>query len=115
MKNEIRLATLDGCKFCDELKNKLTQAGIPYIDISCKNHGGFCDQLELKTGIDKYPMALVSKDGINSIVCITGIYQDIGKSKEIEPNVTVNFVHSIDSMIDYIKKQYIKNKKSYEI
>jgi hypothetical protein len=99
MKNKLELYLLDGCNKCSRIKYALLADEIEYDAIDCTNSDNKkCDTLEDKIDCGKYPMAVVKRNGITTIIhfCDT----------KASSNTKIS-VDSEDKFINEIKKAYI--------
>lgn len=58
---EMVILTLEGCKYCEHLKEKLNELNIPYINIDAIQNSELADKLEQYYGCDSYPMIILNK------------------------------------------------------
>lgn len=79
---------------CQRMKDELRQVNIEFVDVSCDDDPGLCDQLEKITGSTKYPM-LVVKDltqNLDYIYFTSFDYNELGKENIVDHKVrTVAF------------------------
>jgi glutaredoxin len=80
MKN-IKIYTLDGCMYCDELKRKLDINDIPYLEFNVTEDVKLGDEIEDKYGCYLYPIIKINDKVILSDTHLTNpniiIYSDI--------------------------------------
>ena len=98
---KIKILTLQGCEVCAKLKSKLTTCGLQYDETVCGRHNQFCDEIEHITKCETYPIVILNH---SLILCLTDDYSMIGQYKKISNNTQVAYTHSIDNMLEFIKK-----------
>jgi hypothetical protein len=103
MNNKIELYLLDGCDRCSRIKYALLADEIKYEEVNCtSSESSKCDSLEDKLDCGRYPMAVVKKKGVTSI-----IYFCEGKSTSVTATTNKRIsVDSEDKFINEIKKAY---------
>jgi hypothetical protein len=104
---KIKLITLEDCNRCNKLKKDLSNSNIIYTVTSCEENPNQCDSLETLLGIEEYPMILITdkEDRLLEILYTANSYEIIGKNKDFDGGVTGIPMHSIDSMVYYIKNK----------
>jgi glutaredoxin len=104
---KIQIITLPDCNRCNKLKKDLSDNSIFYRDTSCDDNPNQCDSLESLLGIEEYPMILITdkQDNILEILYIAKNYEMIGKNKDFDGGVIGIPMHSIDSMVHYVKNK----------
>jgi hypothetical protein len=104
---KIQLITLDGCARCAKLKDSLSTNNIIFKNITCDENPNQCDSLESLLGIEEYPMVLITdkEDRVLEILYIAKSYEMIGKNRDFDGGVTGIPMHSIDSMLHYVKNK----------
>jgi len=104
---KIQLITLENCNRCNKLKKELSDNSIFYTHTNCEDNPNQCDSLESLLGIEEYPMVLITdkEDRILEILYIAKSYDMIGKNKDFDGGVTGIPMHSIDSMLYYLKNK----------
>jgi len=104
---KIQLITLQDCSRCKKLKKELSNNNIIYKFTNCEDNPNQCDSLETLLGIEEYPMILITdkEDRILEILYIANSYEMISKYKDFDGGVTGIPMHSIDSMLHYIKNK----------
>jgi hypothetical protein len=101
----LTIATLDGCNFCNKFKDLLLSERIKFKELVCDKDPGFCDNLESYTSCDLYPMAILdTSSGLHITMCLTNDYQQINKTNKINEKNVIIYFHSINTMLDFIKK-----------
>ena len=53
---DMMIYTLEGCKYCDQLKNGLNKEGIGYTDVNITQNDLLGDRIEKLFGCENYPM-----------------------------------------------------------
>jgi len=101
---KIILYSLDGCALCESLRNKLKERSLTFTDIKCNGDISICDTLESITACEMYPMIKIETTALeNLIMCIAKDHNQLGKNFKYKNN-TIYYVHSINNMLDAIKK-----------
>jgi glutaredoxin len=59
---DIKIYTLEYCDHCNELKQKLQQHGLTYIEYNISQNNLLGDQIEFFWKCEKYPMVLLKED-----------------------------------------------------
>jgi glutaredoxin len=90
-KENIKIYTLDGCVYCDELKKKLTINGISYTEFNITDNVKLGDEIEDKYGCYLYPIVEVK----NKII--------LSDTEISDPNIII--FSDINELI-YLIKQY---------
>jgi len=94
----VRIVTLSDCDYCKWLKSELDANRISYTNIDADIHSEFADKLEIKLGVEHYPIVLVDiKDNIIAYVSETSL----------ETSKTLRTFDSIPHLVGIIKS-YIK-------
>ena len=103
---KVTILVLEGCTRCGALKNKLAILNNSFKYIPCDGDSEFCDEVETLSGVDRYPIVVVTdiKDKISSILYITEDYNKIGIKENIVDGIVKIGVHSIDQLAEYIIK-----------
>jgi glutaredoxin len=65
MKHTIVVFTLNGCKYCYDLKNKLTELEIPFNDIEISINKEIWDSVVKQTGHNVLPTVYINKNNSN--------------------------------------------------
>jgi len=60
--NQIAVFTLNGCVFCRDLKQKLTDKGIHFHDIEITKNRDLWEQILAQTGDDALPTVFIQTD-----------------------------------------------------
>ena len=104
---KIQLITLNGCGRCSKLKEDLFTNSIIFTNTSCDDNPNQCDSLESLIGIEEYPMVLITDNAyrVLEILYIAKSYEMIGKNRDFNGGVLGIPMHSIDSMLEYIKNK----------
>jgi len=101
----LKIITVSGCGYCNDYKLALKKANIKFAELVCENDPGFCNDLESYVGCNLYPISIIETDtGITVTICLTDDYQKINTSKQISDKSAIIYLHSINTMLDYIKK-----------
>lgn len=101
-KNKFELYTLHGCEKCARIKYILESEDLLYEEIDCSSsENKKCDSLEDKVDCGKYPMAVIKKNGITTIIHLCDYKKASG---EIAKRIPVD---SEDKFVIEIKKAYI--------
>lgn len=101
---KIKLITLNSCSRCERLKSRLKESNIDFEFVDCDTNPKLCDYLEDATNTTSYPMtAFISNDEISTLLYIGESYEELNKPRELNGGITGIPVHSIDSMLQYIK------------
>jgi glutaredoxin len=90
-KENIKIYTLDGCVYCDELKKKLTINDISYTEFNITDDVWLGDEIENKYGCYLYPIVEVK----NKII--------LSDTEISDPNIII--FSDINELI-YLIKQY---------
>ena len=105
MINNLTVVTLDGCEFCNKFKGILNNENIRFKELVCDKDPGFCNDVESYTGCDMYPMVIINtSSGLRITMCLTNDYQKINTTKQLNDKNGIIYLHSINTMLDYIKK-----------
>jgi len=101
----IKILTLYGCPYCEKLIQKLNIEKISFENISCAKNEDACDKAEKIANCELYPM-IVLKTIHDKIVyiCLSNEYNKIGSYEIINRDSIIYYLHSIDNMIELIKK-----------
>jgi glutaredoxin len=86
---DIKIYTLEYCDYCNELKEKLHQHGITYIEYNISNNDTLGDQIEFLFKCEKYPMVIIKEDILL-----------LPESTSSAPNITI--YNSISELINLI-------------
>lgn len=97
----IKIYVLEGCDKCKKLKSTLDKLKLEYECTTCEENPRDCDRIEEITGVDMYP--IVHSKG--SLLYIAENYNDVGKKKTLNENLTSLGFYSIDNIIEFIKNQ----------
>ena len=62
MGNNIIIFTLDGCEYCDNLKNKLNNLNIPFQEFEITRNRTIWNQVIEQTGLDTLPTVFIRED-----------------------------------------------------
>jgi glutaredoxin len=64
MKNikDIKIYTLEDCKYCNELKVQLKQYGLTYTEFNISNNDTLGNQIEYLFKCERYPMVILKED-----------------------------------------------------
>lgn len=97
----IKLATLNNCDICNNIKQLLLREKIDFIDISCSDHSNNkkCNEFEKICGQNLYPILFIN----NAIITLTNDYSKLGKI-HTNLNHSIIYCYSIDNMFITIKK-----------
>lgn len=97
---------LEGCGKCQALKNKLGYLNNSFKFYPCDGDNELCDQAEILTGVQSYPMTLVLdiNNNIEQIVYFADDYNKVGNKIKLTEGVTGIPVYSVDQMVDYVTK-----------
>jgi glutaredoxin len=63
MANQIVVFTLDGCRFCIDLKKELKKSEIPFSEIEISSNQTIWDKVVEQTGHNLLPTVYVNKEG----------------------------------------------------
>jgi glutaredoxin len=63
MPNKIIVFTLNGCSHCSELKEKMNESSIPYVEIEIEENQKIWDQVINQTGDNALPTVFISLEG----------------------------------------------------
>lgn len=103
--NSIKVITLEGCNRCKELKDLLAKEGINFHEIGCEDNPTFCDNLELISKQEVYPMIMIHHEGETFLIHTTDkndeLGQTIGSGKDYyrKPVLTVqNMVQTLKNI-----------------
>lgn len=100
-KVELELFTISGCSRCQNVKYQLEREDIIYHEHSCTSQEDKkCDSLEDKIDCGRYPIAVIKKNGVTTIVHNCYHKKPSGTSVRKIP------VDSEDKFIDEVKKAY---------
>ena len=101
---KIIIYSVDGCAVCESLRNKLKELSLTFTDIKCNGNISICDTIESMTGCEMYPMIKIETAALeNLVMCIAKDHNQLGKNFKYQ-NSIVYYVHSINNMLDAIKK-----------
>lgn len=101
---KITIYSLDGCSSCESLRSKLKESFIAFTDIKCNGDVSICDKIESITNCETYPIIKIEKDYSESLIlCIAKDQNQLGSTQRHKNNV-IFYVHSINNMLDAIKK-----------
>jgi glutaredoxin len=105
MITKIKVLTLLGCPFCEKLLLKLNDNGINYINLSCAKVENYCDEIEKIASCEMYPMVVIETIHNNVVIlCLADEYKKIGTYKIENQKNIVYYLHSIDNIVNSIKK-----------
>lgn len=101
---KIKLLLLEGCQRCQRLKEELGKNYIHYEYEVCKSDTEICDSIENLINCSNYPIVLkmINNTFIEEIAFITDVYEDVGKTLQINNKIRGKAFHSIDKLIEYI-------------
>ncbi|MFM7018141.1 glutaredoxin family protein [Flavobacterium sp.] len=63
MADKIVVFTLDGCRFCIDLKKELKKSEIPFNEIEISNNQSIWDKVVEQTGHNLLPTVYINKEG----------------------------------------------------
>ena len=93
---EVIIFTIEGCRYCEELKNKLDKEEIGYRNVNISRNGGVGDMIESTYKCTKYPMvALHSVD--RSIIWLP--------ETELLSSINIKIYSNINQIIKEIKDE----------
>ena len=95
---EIRLLTLNGCDYCEWLKNELYREDISYTNIDAEAFPDFTNSIEDRLKTNSYPMVFIDL-GPNVIAIVP--------ETDLDTNETLRTFDTIPELIGIIKS-YIK-------
>lgn len=56
---KVTVLRLSGCRYCEELSNKLDNLGIKYTSLDADEHEDFADKVEDLIGTNSYPIVII--------------------------------------------------------
>lgn len=100
-KLKFELYTLHGCNKCASLKYALESEDLIYEEVDCTaSDNKKCDTLEDKTDCGRYPMAVIKKNGVTTIIHTCN---DKKSTSGVNKKIVVD---SEDMFIQEVKKAY---------
>jgi glutaredoxin len=97
MGKEVITFTLEGCKYCEELEEKLGKEGIEYRNIDVSRNSEIGDMIEGTYKCTKYPMVVLHSPN-RSIVWLS--------ETELLPSINIRIYDNINQIITEIKYEF---------
>lgn len=104
---KIKILTIEGCDRCEKLRQFLKQSGLKYSELPCDSNSKDCNTAENVTGSRIYPMVLIENEytGKKEYVYGETRFESLRPVFIISENTSLIPTHSIDGMINWIKKK----------
>lgn len=100
---KVTVLRLSGCRFCEELVEKLDNSGIAYTALDANENGELADQVEDYLNTTIYPMVLVENSNPALVYIVRA--KEEGQAGEFTLKEGIKIVvTSVDSMINVILK-----------
>jgi glutaredoxin len=104
MKKKLTIYTLEGCSFCERLRNELTHNYIQFNEVNCSGESSECTKLENITNCVLFPMMILeSYPDKKIILCLANESSQLNSIKNINSKIILTHVHSIDNMVNVAK------------
>jgi glutaredoxin len=89
MSSEVVVFTLNGCSHCIDLKEKLNDVSIPFIEIEITNNQKLWDKVVNQTGHNVLPTIFIKKENTDTgPVLIAG--KDFNNVNEVIPKIKIH-------------------------